>query len=229
MSWRNLVLILLVVGLSICLPQKAPSEPNAGAEVALKLIGIMPAQGVDVEVSSHNAYISYDYPVKITPIDQSRIEVGPIGNPGLPGTSGTGGITGTAGISNASQADVTAVNPTLPSINVLDQAIVNDIISVAEVTSNGPGWLVIFNGFQGLPFTGIGYGPVNSGISRNVAVQVDIRGITGTLYAALYNDMGQRGVFEYPGPDAPQMANGQPVLMPFEITNFGQAPPAIGN
>jgi hypothetical protein len=227
MSWHNLALILLVVGLSMCLSQRAPSGPDTGIEALLQLVGIMPAQSISVDVSGRNAYISYDYPVNITPGEVSPTVVGPIGNPGLPSTPGTGGITGTSGISNASQANATAVNAILPSINVLDQAMVNDTVNIAEVESNGPGWAVIFNDTQGRPYMGIGYSPVNDGTSRNVTVRVSIRALTGTLHAALYRDMGQIGIFEYPGPDVQQMVNGQPVLMPFEVTNFGQTPPAI--
>lgn len=211
----------------MCLPQQSPLKPGAGADVLMQLIGIMPAKSISVDVSGGNAYISYDYPVNITPGEVSPSIVGPIGNPGLPSTSGTGGITGTAGISNASQPNATAVNAILPSINVLDQAIVNGAINIAEVTSNGPGWVVIFNDVESRPYMGIGYSPVNDGVSRNITIVVKTSALTGTLYAALYNDLGRGGVFEYPGPDAPQMANGQPVLMPFEITNFGQVTPAI--
>lgn len=187
----------------------------------------MPVKGINVDVSGSNAYISYDYPVNITPISESITTVGPIGSPGLPTTPGTGGITGTAGGSNASSASVTAANIIAPSINVLNQAVVNGTITVAEVASSGPGLVAIYNSAQGQPYILIGYSPVSEGISKNVAIRVNTGALTGTLYATLYLDLGRSGVLEYPGPDIQQRSSGHPVLAPFEITNLGQVPPDV--
>ncbi|RME87448.1 MAG: hypothetical protein D6770_09365, partial [Anaerolineae bacterium] len=57
-----------------------------------------------------------------------------------------------------------------PSVTVMDQDIVNGTVTVAEVVSNGPGWIVIHAQADGKPGPILGYAPVADGVNKNVVV-----------------------------------------------------------
>jgi len=108
------------------------------------------------------------------------------------------------------------------SVMVEDQAIEGDAVvgnvTVNEVVSNGTGWVVIHNNLFGHPGGVIGYTPVESGVTRNVTVTIHTFVATDTLFAVLHEDAGEEGVFEYPIPDVEQMAEGEIVIVPFNVT-----------
>lgn len=108
------------------------------------------------------------------------------------------------------------------SITVEDQVITGDGIvgnvTVDEVVSNGPGWIVIHNNLFGHPGGVIGYSPVESGVNTNVPVTVHTFVATDTLFAVLHHDAGEAGVFEYPIPDVEQKVGGEIVIVPFNAT-----------
>jgi len=104
------------------------------------------------------------------------------------------------------------------AVNVNDQAIVNGAVTVAEVDSAGPGWMVIHNQVNGQPGAVIGYTAVQPGVNMNVVVQIDVTKATPVLYAMLHIDAGTVGKYEFPGADVPAVVNGKPVTPPFNVT-----------
>ena len=86
-----------------------------------------------------------------------------------------------------------------PSVTVADQAITDGMVTVAEVVSQGPGWIVIHAQADGKPGPIIGYEAVVDGANQDVMVQVDAAAATDTLYAMLHTDAGTVGTFEFPG------------------------------
>ena len=65
----------------------------------------------------------------------------------------------------------------------------------------------------------IGLAPVHIGVNPNVIVKINRALVTETLNALLHVDAGQRGVYEFPGPDAPVIVSNPPLLA-FHITGL---------
>lgn len=90
-----------------------------------------------------------------------------------------------------------------PRVIVNDQSLEDGQVTVEEVSSTGPGWLVIHAQADGNPGAVLGYAPVSAGVNTNVKVPVDVSQATQVLYAMLHIDLGEVGVYEFPGVDAP--------------------------
>lgn len=105
-----------------------------------------------------------------------------------------------------------------PSVTVADQPIVNGTVTIAEVVSSGPGWLVIHAQKDGKPGPVLGHSAVSDGVNTNVVVEIDVSGATETLYAMLHTDAGTVGTYEFPGPDGPLSVDGKVVTPPFQVT-----------
>lgn len=110
-----------------------------------------------------------------------------------------------------------------PSVTVVDQDLVDGTLTVAEVVSTGPGWIVIHAEAEGQPGPVIGQSPVADGINTNVVVAVDPAGATETVYAMLHTDAGEAGTYEFPGPDSPVTVDDQVIAPAFGVT--GGLPP----
>jgi plastocyanin len=112
-----------------------------------------------------------------------------------------------------------------PSVAVADQDVVDGTVTIAEVVSDGPGWLVIHAQADGGPGPILGYSPVADGTNADVMVEIDASNATGTLYAMLHTDAGQEGTWEFPsGPDSPVVVGDQVVTPAFNITGGLAAP-----
>ncbi len=105
-----------------------------------------------------------------------------------------------------------------PSVTVNDQPIVNGTVTIAEVVSDGPGWLVVHAQKDGKPGPVLGHSAVSDGVNTNVVVEIDVSGATETLYAMLHTDAGTVGTYEFPGPDGPVSVDGKIVTPPFKVT-----------
>jgi hypothetical protein len=102
-----------------------------------------------------------------------------------------------------------------PRVTARDQAPTADTVSIAEVLSAGPGWLVVHAEANGAPGPVVGYAAVPDGLTRDLAVKIDAAKATAVLYAMLHVDAGAVGTYEFPGPDKPAMVNGKMVSPPF--------------
>uniref|UniRef100_UPI0032E520B6 DUF7282 domain-containing protein n=1 Tax=Methanoculleus sp. UBA413 TaxID=1915509 RepID=UPI0032E520B6 len=105
-----------------------------------------------------------------------------------------------------------------PALNVSDQPIVNDTVSIDRAVINQTGWVNIHADLNGTPGDILGYSPLSEGVNENVTVTIETENATPVLYAMLHVDEGEEGVFEFPGPDVPVLLNGSPVQQAFNVT-----------
>jgi predicted lipoprotein with Yx(FWY)xxD motif/polyisoprenoid-binding protein YceI len=107
----------------------------------------------------------------------------------------------------------------VPSVTVEDQSIESGKVTVAEVVSNGTGWLVVHAQADGKPGPILGFSPVIDGENSDVMVEIDSANATETLYAMLHTDAGDVGSFEFPdGPDGPVKVDAKVVTPSFMVT-----------
>ena len=113
----------------------------------------------------------------------------------------------------------TVTDTLVASVTVEDQIIYSDNnVTVSEVVSPGPGWIVIHADASGSPGTILGKEKVDHGVNTNVRVYIDSEGRTETLYAMLHTDNGTIGEFEFPGVDAPvKDADGNVITPSFKV------------
>ncbi len=107
-----------------------------------------------------------------------------------------------------------------PSVLVEDQDAGSGVVTVKQVESAGPGWLVIHaTTDDGAPGAILGYSPVAAGGNQNVMVEIDLAGATDQLFAMLHVDAGVVGTFEFPnGEDVPARSGEQIVNVPFQVS-----------
>ena len=110
---------------------------------------------------------------------------------------------------------VALAQETTPSVTVNDQEIQDGTVTVAEVVSDGAGWIVIHADDNGAPGPVIGQAAVSDGTNQNVSVQIDTGAATETLYAMLHTDSGEMGTYEFPDADPPVQVDGSVVVQPF--------------
>lgn len=95
-------------------------------------------------------------------------------------------------------------NRPAPAVSAGEQAVGSDgQVVVDQVVAPEAAWLVIRADEDGEPGAVLGYAAVAEGENEDVAVTVDPHQVTPTLYAALHQDAGRPGDFEFPGPDTP--------------------------
>lgn len=112
-----------------------------------------------------------------------------------------------------------------PLVIVHDQSIVDGQITVAEVVAPQDGWIVIRRSQTDNLDSVIGLALVRTGMNTNVIVKLNLGLVTETLYTMLHIDAGQRGVYEFPGADAPIIVSNPPMLA-FQITGLPSKPVA---
>lgn len=121
-----------------------------------------------------------------------------------------------------------ALAQTTPSVTVSDQPIVNNTVTVDQVVSNGPGWIVIHADDNGSPGTVLGHAAVSDGENTNVVAELATEGRTEMLWAMLHEDTGTVGTYEFPGGDPPVTVDGNIVMQSFTITGGLEAAQATG-
>ena len=107
-----------------------------------------------------------------------------------------------------------------PSVMVADQVSLDGTVTVAEVVSNGPGFVVIHADADGAPGPVIGNTAVEDGSNTDVVVELDVTGATPTLYAMLHTDDNEVGTYEFgevEGADAPVSVDGSVVTPAFAV------------
>jgi hypothetical protein len=120
---------------------------------------------------------------------------------------------------HAADAQIVTRETLTPRVTVQDQALADDQVTVAEVVAPQAGWIVIHRNQDGNVGALIGLAPVHTGVNTNVTVKINRALATETLYALLHLDAGQRGVYEFPGADAPVIVSNPPLLV-FHITGL---------
>jgi hypothetical protein len=107
--------------------------------------------------------------------------------------------------------------PASPYIVAFDQRYhLNNYIDVNKVTSDGPGWVVIYSSnADGAPGEAIGSTPVPNGTTWGVRVWVEAGRATKVLFARLQADRGASSGGELAGPGDPVTVNGAEVVSKF--------------
>lgn len=92
-------------------------------------------------------------------------------------------------------------------------------ITIASVTIDQAGWVVIHRSEDGEPGEVLGHAQVEAGEHQDVQVELDtpLTEEETTVIAMLHIDAGQTGTFEFPGPDAPVMLDDEPVMQEFTV------------
>lgn len=115
------------------------------------------------------------------------------------------------------QAPDTGTQEITPSVTVQDQQLRTGVVTIEQVDAAQQGWIVVHRQENNQPGAVIGHAAVSEGENRNVGVSVDQNMATDTLYAMLHADLGQGGVYEFPGADSPVQIDGQTVVQPFNV------------
>lgn len=109
------------------------------------------------------------------------------------------------------------INP--PEIIVTDQELFEDGLLIIQTVSNEEaGWLAVHNQTDEGIGQLLGYAPIQAGTMENLPVNIRWREATPTLVAVLYEDAGERDVFEYGTADGIITYADQLVTVPFEVT-----------
>ena len=108
--------------------------------------------------------------------------------------------------------------PSSPAVTVDDQPL-NDEgrVIIAGVTVPEAAWLVIHAEHDGQVGEVLGETVVSPGTSNDVSITIDPLQATPRLVAMLHHDAAEIGVFEFPGPDAPWLADGEAVAGGFMV------------
>ena len=113
---------------------------------------------------------------------------------------------------------------TTPYVNAQNQAIVHGTVTVHEVQSPGPGWVVVYRSDNGVVGELIGFTPVPVGRSQAIIVPVNASRATPVMYVILHRDLGTPRLFEYPGADDPVVVNGVVIMDQFQVTGIQDDP-----
>lgn len=105
-----------------------------------------------------------------------------------------------------------------PQVIVRDQSLDDGQVSIEQVSSTGPGWLVVHAQADGKPGAVLGYTQISAGVTSNVKVAVDDSQVTQVLYAMLHIDSGEIGAYEFPGVDEPAKYIEKMVSPSFKVT-----------
>ena len=102
---------------------------------------------------------------------------------------------------------------------------VNGSITVAEIYASQDGWIVAHLDEGGKPGKVIGNTAVKKGESKNVVIKLseDVP-VGGKLWPMLHIDAGAIGTYEFPGPDAPVIVDGNIIMKQIAVTAAAAAP-----
>lgn len=102
-----------------------------------------------------------------------------------------------------------------PNVRISPTGVVDGKVLIARTVADGPSWVVIHADDEGEPGEVIGYAPVGEGETLNIPVEVDTEAVTPILHAMLHDDLGEVGVFEFPGADTPTTIEDDIVMAAF--------------
>jgi len=88
-----------------------------------------------------------------------------------------------------------------PDIFVVDQPVLDGIIQVEKATSDGPGWIVVYQDEEGGFGNIIGWAAITDGVNHHVAISVTDSAVTPILHFMLHEDLEDVGEFGFPRTD----------------------------
>lgn len=148
----------------------------------------------------------------LTPVFVARAQDGtPEGTMAPRGDQGTG----TPGTMMETPAAMAA-----PPVSLRNQALQDNRVVIGSVRSEGPGWLVIHSATaDGSVGPDIGHAPLTAGENPHVVVAFEApSAVTASLFAMIHVDAGTIGLYEFPGPDVPAVADNKVLNFGFSIT-----------
>lgn len=114
------------------------------------------------------------------------------------------------------------------SIDVGDQPLVNQSITLRQVNASQDGWITGHLDQNNSPGPVLGYTQIKQGTNTNVVIKLSQNVEPGTkLWPMLHIDAGTLGTFEFPGPDAPVIVEGDIVMKQIAITDAPAAPSTL--
>ena len=125
----------------------------------------------------------------------------------------------------ASTAGAAPLAQATDTVAAADQAISNGSIVVAEVNASQDGWIAVHIDQGGKPGAVIGHAAAPKGKTSNLTVKLeqDVP-VGGKVWPMLHIDAGTIGTYEFPGPDAPVVVDGNIVMKQISITAAAAAP-----
>ncbi len=129
------------------------------------------------------------------------------------GQVGTYEFDGASGLDNPVAVDGQVVTPSfvIAALDVADQFLDGDNVTIPAVTMAVPGWVVIHSESDGGPGPVLGQTPVQPGTTTDVTVALAAEGRTSVLWPMLHVDDGAVGTYEFDGSsglDSPAAAGG---------------------
>jgi hypothetical protein len=234
---RFIVLLTVMVMLIVAVPVMAQETPSVEVSDQISLDGMVRIRSVYSEVpgfvvihqdngeGSFGAVIGHrhvnagwSFGVDI-PIDASmatttlyamlHVDTGEAGVYEFGAVEGADGpvIVGGAPVAPAFNVDV---------ISAWDQS-VNSAVTIANVTAQVDGFIVIHADMDGAFSAVIGSAPVSAGQNSNVVVEIEPMGVTDVLWPMLHVDTGEAGVYEFgevEGVDGPVVVGGTVAVTP---------------
>lgn len=112
------------------------------------------------------------------------------------------------------------------SLEVSDQPLVNNTITISKVSASQDGWVAVFLDEGGRPGKLLGQTAIKQGNATNVKVQLDETLVANSkVWPRFHIDSGKIGTFEFPGADSPgRDANGSVVAKQITITGTSASP-----
>jgi len=104
-----------------------------------------------------------------------------------------------------------------PRIIARDQNVgIDGVIVIESTTVAEPAWLVLYADDEGVPGSMLAYVPLKPGVHDDVTMAINWQSAPPMLHAILYNDAGDRNVFEAPEIDPPIIIDGESIATSFE-------------
>jgi plastocyanin len=157
-----------------------------------------------------------------------HIDAGAIGTYEFPGPDAPVIVGGNIVMKQIAVTDAAVAAPVAAAADAVaasDQAITNGSITVANVTASVDGWIVAHLDEGGKPGKVIGNTAVKKGDNKNVTIKLSEAVATGgKLWPMLHIDAGVIGTYEFPGPDAPVVVDGNIIMKQITVTAAGAAP-----
>jgi LPXTG-motif cell wall-anchored protein len=135
------------------------------------------------------------------------------------GAKGGSGMSGTVTVGEAAAPAAPAAGTPTGTVDAADQPVVDGSINVADVNAGQDGFIVAHLDEGGKPGKVIGHTAVKKGDNKDVKIKLEQDvAAGGKLWPMLHIDAGAIGTYEFPGPDAPVIVNGNIVMKQISIT-----------